>query len=185
MLGCRVTCRSFSSLGRNKCVHPSILPCNNPFRLICSNVACSGSRYPMNRNVCTLFYQALHVDESTGFLRLPLVHTLHRFQKGEGWCTFRGWWRRQTPLFFREKRINKYIYSRTPPTWFTFVPRCTAEKGRYIHIYMHVGRFEWNGCDGLCYRRREGRVEKERQVALDTLLSFCLAVRVRRCCCKL
>lgn len=80
MPSCRVTCRSFSSLGRNKCVHPSILPCNNPFRLICSNVACSGSRYPMNRSVCTLFYhRALHVDESAGFL----WYTLHWF-RGEG-----------------------------------------------------------------------------------------------------
>lgn len=108
MPSCRVTCRSFSSLGRNKCVHPSILPCNNPFRLICSNVACSGSRYPMNRSVCTLFYhRALHVDESAGFL----WYTLHWFRgEGRGGGDVRGGGCRQTPLFFREKRINKYIY---------------------------------------------------------------------------
>lgn len=105
MPGRRVTCRSFSSLARNKCVHPSILPCNNPFRLICSNVACSGSRYPMNRkrgrgHTRTLFYQALHVDESTS--RFPPAAGTHFTVSGGGTG-------RQTPLFFREKRINKYI----------------------------------------------------------------------------
>lgn len=107
MPSCRVTCRSFSSLGRNKCVHPSILPCNNPFRLICSNVACSGSRYPMNRSVCTLFYQlctSTKAPVSSG------THFTGFGGRGGGGGDVRGGGCRQTPLFFREKRINKYIY---------------------------------------------------------------------------
>lgn len=136
MPSCRVTCRSFSSLGRNKCVHPSILPCNNPFRLICSNVACSGSRYPMNsRSVCTLFYhRALHVDESA---RFPLVHTSlvsGRERRGGG-GDVRGGGCRQTPLFFREKRINKYIY-----------------------IYTYTRDHPHDSLDSLYSRKREIRV---------------------------
>lgn len=81
-----------------------------------------------SRSVCTLFYhRALHVDESAGFL----WYTLHWFRGEEGGRgDVRGGGGRQTPLFFREKRINKYIYILAIMPMIRWV-RCMAEKERY------------------------------------------------------